>query len=99
VVKPSPAAGHVVVQQRLEAIKACSKCGSDFVSKQATAAPAAAPAPAKAPNGAITVEQIKAVVGTVKLVGGTERLNELLGLVKEVGGLKKFKDLVDAITG
>jgi hypothetical protein len=79
--------------------KVCPKCGYDFVSKQAPAGPAAAPAPAKASNGAITIEQIKAVVGTVKLVGGTERLNELLGLVKEVGGLKKFKDLVDAITG
>ena len=51
------------------------------------------------PASTITIEQIKAVVQTVKVVGGTDRLNELLGLIKEVGGLRKFKELLDAVTG
>jgi hypothetical protein len=67
-----------------------------IVNKQA--APVAAAAPTKVSNGAITIEQIKAVAQTVKVLGDTEQLNALLGLVKEVGGLKKFKDLVDALT-
>jgi hypothetical protein len=79
--------------------KVCPKCSYDFVNKQASSAPAAAAVPAKASNGTISIEQIKAVVQTVKLVGGADRLNELLGLVKEVGGLKKFKELLDAVTG
>jgi len=79
--------------------KACPKCSYGFVKQQAAPAPVATTAPAKATNGTITIEQIKAVVRTVTLVGGTDRLNELLGLVKEVGGLKKFKELLDAITG
>jgi hypothetical protein len=76
--------------------KTCPKCDYDFVMKKAAPAPVA---PAKATNGTISIEQIKAVVATVTLVGGTDRLNELLALVKELGGVKKFKELMDAITG
>ena len=45
-----------------------------------------------------TLDQIKAVVQTVKAVGGPARMNELLGLIKEVGGVKKFKELVEALS-
>jgi hypothetical protein len=65
--------------------------------KEAPALEAPAAPVAKAAN-TVTVEQVRAVTQTVKLVGGANRLNELLGLVREVGGVKKFKDLLDAMT-
>jgi hypothetical protein len=95
--KQCPACGKWIKGTRA---KNCPKCGHDFTGKQMMApVPEAAVAPAKATNGTITIEQIRAVVQTVKAVGGADRLNELLGLVKEVGGVKKFKELVDAIAG
>ena len=76
--------------------KACPKCNQQFNGKQASApAPVVAAAEKKA---MVTVEQVKAVAQTVKVVGGFDRLNELLGLVREVGGLRKMKELLEAMS-
>jgi hypothetical protein len=80
--------------------RTCPKCGHDFFGKQKQSPapePAAAPVEKKA-GDTVTLEQIRAVAQTVKVVGGFARLNELLGLVKEIGGLKKFKDLLEAMS-
>jgi hypothetical protein len=66
--------------------------------KAVEARPAAVEQPTKA-VATVTLDQVKAVVATVKVLGGSPRLCELLGLIKEVGGLKKFKDLLEAISG
>jgi hypothetical protein len=47
----------------------------------------------------VTLEHVKAVALTVRVLGGSTRLYEVLDLIKEVGGLKKFKDLLEAISG
>ena len=95
--------GHVAnIKTKINAERAKKPKAVKAVARVAKAsAPVAEPAPAVAekPASTITIEQIKAVVQTVKLVGGADRLNELLGLVKEVGGVKKFKELLDAISG
>ena len=72
--------------------------------KVAAATPAAVPAiseaPAEKPTKAadtITLEQIKKVAETVKMIGGFARLHELLAVIKEVGGPKKFRDLLEAM--
>jgi hypothetical protein len=66
--------------------------------KQKVAVEAAAvPVEKKAAN-TVTIEQVKAVTQTVKIIGGFAHLNDLLGLIKEVGGLKKFKDLLEAMS-
>jgi ribosomal protein L40E len=75
--------------------KACPKCGYKFRPKQKTAPEPVAPVE-KAAN-TVTVEQVKAVAQTIKVIGGFDRLNELLGLIREVGGLRRFKDLLDAM--
>ena len=67
--------------------------------KQQAAVEAAPTAVVEKPAGAVTIEQIKSMVQTLKTIGGADRLNELLGFIKEVGGLRKFKDLLDAISG
>ena len=79
--------------------KTCPKCSHDFTGKQPkTRAPEATPAPVEKAANTGTIEQVKAVAQTVKVVGGADRLNELLGLIREVGGLRRFKDLLDAIS-
>ena len=67
--------------------------------KQQAAAevPVAVEKPVKVADS-FTLDQIKAVVQTVKAVGGPARIDELLGLIKEVGGVKKFKELVEALS-
>ena len=75
--------------------KACPKCGHKFRAKQKAAPEPAAPVE-KAAN-TVTVEQVKAVAQTIKVIGGFDRLNELLGLIREVGGLRRFNDLLDAM--
>jgi arginine repressor len=62
------------------------------------AAVEAAVAVEKKAGDTVTLEQIRAVTQTVKVVGGFAHLNELLGLIKEVGGVKKFKDLLEAMS-
>ena len=53
--------------------------------------------PAAKPTDALTLQHVKAVAGTVKVLGGFDRLKELLEVIKEVGGLKKFRDLLEAM--
>ena len=79
--------------------KTCPKCSYEFGGNQQApaVAEAPAPAPAKASN-TVSVEQVRAVAQTAKVIGGANRLNELLGLIREVGGVKKFKELLDAMT-
>ena len=93
--------GHVAnIKTKINAERAKKPKAVKAVARVAKAsAPVAEPAVVEKPASTITIEQIKAVVQTVKLVGGTDRLNELLGLIKEVGGLRKFKELLDAISG
>jgi hypothetical protein len=52
----------------------------------------------KPASGMITLEQVKMVALTIKMVGGYDRLTELLDVIKELGSLKKFKDLAEAIS-
>jgi len=82
--------------------KICPKCTYQFNGKpKASPAPEAAPATAEKPTkngGTVTLEQVKAVAQTVKVIGGFDRLNELLGLVREVGGLRKMKELIGAMS-
>ena len=78
--------------------KNCPKCDYQFNGKQ-EAAPAPEPAAAEKKAGdTVTFEQVRAVIQTVKAIGGFARLNELLGLVKEVGGLRKMKELLEAMS-
>ncbi len=52
-----------------------------------------------AKNGdAITLDQIKKVAHTIKMLGGLQRVTEVLAVIKEMGGVKKFKDLAEAMT-
>ena len=79
--------------------KACSKCDHQFNGKRQNAV--AVPEPAvtgKKAGDTVTLEQIRAVTRTGKVIGGFARLDELLALVKDVGGLKKFKDLLEALS-
>jgi len=67
--------------------------------KKSAAPVEVAPAVVEKPtNGTITLEQIKMVALTIKMVGGYDRLTELFDVIKELGGLKKFKDLAEAMT-
>ena len=85
-------AGHVSnIKTALNKARTAKKAA-----KKQAAAPVAVEKPVKAADS-FTLDQIKAVVQTVKAVGGPARINELLGLIKEVGGVKKFKELVEAI--
>jgi hypothetical protein len=54
--------------------------------------------PAVKPSEGLTIQHVKAVAQTVKMIGGFERLKELLEVIREVGGLKKFRDLMEAMT-
>ena len=87
--------------------KACPKCGHEFNGKpQEAPAPKAAPATAvpavvekPATNGGtITLDHVKKVAQTVKVIGGLPRVLEVLDVIKELGGVKKFKDLAEAMT-
>jgi hypothetical protein len=60
-------------------------------------APAVVKEPAKDGN-TITLEQIKKVAETVKMLGGFQRATEMLEVIRELGGVKKFKELAEAIT-
>ena len=63
------------------------------------AAPTAKPAAAEKKAGdTVTIDQVRAVTQTVKVIGGSTRLNDLLGLIKDVGGLRRFKDLLEAVS-
>ncbi len=71
--------------------------------KAAKPAPEAAPAPAVVEKpmkngGTITLDQIKKVAHTIKMLGGLQRVTEVLAVIKEMGGVKKFKDLAEAMT-
>jgi len=46
----------------------------------------------------ITLEQVKKVAGTVRSIGGIQRVLEVLEVIKELGGVKKFKELAEAMT-
>ena len=61
---------------------------------------AAAPAVVEKPTngGTITLEQVKKVAHTIKMLGGFQRVTEVLEVIKELGGVKKFKDLAEAMT-
>ncbi len=70
--------------------------------KAAAAMPACPAASAEAaraakPSDALTIQHVKAVAQTVKMIGGFDRLKELLAVIHEVGGLKKFRDLLEAM--
>jgi hypothetical protein len=79
--------------------KTCPKCGYDFTGTQPVAPPPeVTPAPVEKTANTVTVEQVRAVAQTVKVLGGSDGLNQLLLLIKEVGGLKKFKELLDAMS-
>ena len=68
----------------------------------AVVAAPAAPAPVEKPTtnggGTITLEQVKKVAQTIKMLGGFQRVIEVLDVIKEMGGVKKFKDLAEAMT-
>jgi hypothetical protein len=49
-------------------------------------------------GGTITLEQVKKVAQTIKMLGGFQRVIEVLDVIKEMGGVKKFKDLAEAMT-
>ncbi len=68
--------------------------------KKSAAAPVAAPAVVeKATNGGtITLDQVKNVAHTVKMLGGFQCMTEVLAVIKECGGVKKFKDLAEAMS-
>lgn len=86
-------AGHVSnIKTTLNKARTAKKAA-----KQQAVAPVAVEKPTKAADS-FTLDQIKAVVQTVKAVGGPARIDELLGLIKEVGGVKKFKELVEALS-
>ncbi len=87
--------------------KTCPKCGHEFNGKpQKDTAPAAAPAPAAPavvekptkPAETITLDHVKKVAQTVKVIGGLPRVLEVLDVIMELGGVKKFKDLAEAMT-
>jgi hypothetical protein len=89
-------AGHVSnIKTTLNKARTAKKAAKKQTAVEA-ATPVVVEKPVKAAD-AFTLDQIKAVVQTVKAVGGISRVDELLGLIKEIGGVKKFKDLVEAI--
>ena len=62
---------------------------------------AAAPAVVEKPTtngGTITLDQVKKVAHTIKMLGGYQRVIEVLDVIKELGGVKKFKDLAEAMS-
>jgi len=60
-------------------------------------APAAVEKPTK--NGdTITLEQVKKVAQTIKMIGGFQRVIEVLHVIKALGGVKKFRELAEAIS-
>jgi len=86
-------AGHVSnIKTALNKARTAKKAA-----KKQVAAPVAVEKPVKVADS-FTLDQIKAVVQTVKAVGGPARIDELFALVKEVGGVKKFKDLLEAMS-
>ncbi len=68
--------------------------------KKVAAVVAAAPAVVEKPTngGTITLEQVKKVAHTIKMLGGFQRVTEVLEVIKELGGVKKFKDLAEAMS-
>ena len=85
--------------------KACPKCGHEFngnhkaplPKRHRPAAPAVVEKPTK-PADTITLDHVKKVAQTVKVIGGLPRVLEVLDVIKELGGVKKFKDLAEAMT-
>ena len=92
---------HVAnIKTKAKAKRVVRKAKTAKLAAAVPAPPVVAAAPAlAAPKAAdtITLEQIKKVAETVKMIGGFARLHEMLSVIKEVGGLKKFKDLLDAM--
>ncbi len=66
--------------------------------KKAVAVEAAPAVVEKPTNGGVTLEQVKKVAHTIKMLGGLHRLTEVLEVIKELGGVKKFKDLAEAMS-
>ena len=90
--------GHVAnIKTKLNKDRTVKKAEKKQVAVKAAPAPAVVEKPVKVADS-FTLDQIKAVVQTVKAVGGQARINELLALVREVGGVKKFKELVEALS-
>jgi len=81
-----------------------TKINKETATKKAAKKPAVTPvaAPAvveKATNGStITLDQVKKVAHTVKMLGGFQCMTEVLAVIKDCGGVKKFKDLAEAMT-
>jgi hypothetical protein len=78
-----------------------SKTGTTRKSaKKASVAEAAAPAVVEKPTngGTITLEQVKKVAHTIKMLGGIQRVTEVLEVIKELGGVKKFRELAEAMS-
>ncbi len=81
-----------------------TKINKEAATKRAAKKPAVAPvaAPAiveKATNGGtITLDQVKKVAHTVKMLGGFQCMTEVLAVIKDCGGVKKFKDLAEAMS-
>ena len=89
-------AGHVAnIKTKINKETATTKAA-----KKPVATVAAVPAVVEKPStgSTITLEQIKKVAYTIKMLGGHERVTEVLAVIKELGGVKKFKDLAEAMT-
>ena len=72
--------------------------GKKVAKKAAPVAAAAPPAVEKPTNGGITLEQVKKVAHTIRMLGGIQRVIEVLDVIKEFGGVKKFRELAEAMT-
>ena len=105
IVKALAERGIKMTRMHVSAIKTKLSKGT---AKKATKKPAAAPAAVAATptvvekpatnGGTITLEQVKKVAHTIRMIGGFQRIEEVLAVIKELGGVKKFKDLAEAMT-
>ena len=89
-------AGHVAnIKTKINKEVATKKAA-----KKPAAVAAAAPAVVEKPTngGTITLDQVKKVAHTIKMLGGFQRMTEVLAVIKDLGGVKKFKDLAEAMT-
>jgi hypothetical protein len=93
-ISPNYVAG---IKAKVKAKRAARKSRTTATPAPASAPVVAAPEVPAKPSTGITLEQIKAVSQTVKVIGGFARLHEMLAVIKEVGGVKKFKDLLEAM--
>ena len=94
-------AGHVANIKTKINKEVATKKTANKPAKKPAAAPVAAPAVVEKPTtngGTITLEQVKKVAHTIKMLGGFQRVTEVLEVIKELGGVKKFKDLAEAMT-